>query len=227
MRMWAAGKKPDLVDRTEIAVRLGVGLSTVSRWQRRSILPEPDVRIGALEVWRWETIGEWAKDRSRFATRFRRPKAPDVVDLPGIAARLEIDSRTIDNWHRNDRLPTPDYRWEAGELWLWESVEEWSRTHLVRRGAGIDTQDDRQVVARHEPSGPRLQITGVENEPSVVDHRDRSAQVRPVATPQEPVESPPDPVKVTVARPRSSDPIGDLERLGAYFSDMAEAFRAS
>jgi len=271
MRKWAAGNKPDLVDRAEIGERLGVSAATVSRWHRRSILPEPDLRLGSIEMWSWDTIGEWAKDRSRFAKKHRRTALPDLVDLAGIADRLELNQQIIENWYRNKRLPAPDYRWAAGDVWLRETIDTWQQTQLAGRSLGLPTRGSSSLTARViPPSGPKLQIPGVPTEPAPaaaqlevsspmdappvpnqvfavdqpadapapgifataaspveipppVDHRQVDAPVRAVASP---VESPivaPEAVEVTVApRQRSSDPIGDIERLGAYFSKMAE-----
>lgn len=249
MRTWAAGRKPDLVDRIEIGERLGVSRATVSRWHRRAILPYPDLTLGEIDMWKWETIEEWAKDRSRFARRSRRSSMPDLVDIPAIADRLEINQRTIENWHRNKRLPVPDYKWAAGEVWLWETIDEWQQTQLAGRSLGLPQRAERHVTVRpSEPSGPKLVVKAdtppppVEPAPPVqqppgaaapppapspagVDHR-IEAPVRPVASPaKEPVAPPA--VAVTVAREPSDDPIGDLERLAARFGELAEDLRVS
>ncbi|MDH3606880.1 MAG: hypothetical protein OER12_07780 [Acidimicrobiia bacterium] len=256
MRKWATGDKPDLVDRAEIGERLGVNAATVSRWHRRSILPEPDRRLGPLEIWNWGTIGEWAKDRSRFAKNDRRREMPDLVDLAGIADRLELNQQIIENWYRNQRLPAPDYRWAAGDVWLWDTIDTWQQTQLAGRSIGLPTRGEGSLSPPSRPSGPKLQIPGRPAEPAPataevgppseprpvptapgifatadspveipppVDHRQADAPVRAVASP---VESPivaPEAVDVTLApRERSSDPIGDIERLGAYFSKVAK-----
>ena len=235
MRNWATGRKPDLVDRVEIGERLGVSAATVSRWHRRSILPQPDLVLGPVEMWKWETIGEWAKDRSRFAKRYRRTEMPDLVDLAGIADRLQMNRQIIDNWHRNKRLPVPDYRWQAGDVWLWETIDKWQETQLAGRSLGLPQRSDRSVTVRPaRPRGPKLQVAAVAAPPPVespppVDHRDVSTPVRPVATPApqpaaEPV-TPPAAVEVTPAHQPSPDPLGDIERLGSYFSQLAESLR--
>jgi len=141
-----------------MANRLGVGPATMSRWHRRSVLPAPDLRIGTLELWMWETVRQWGKQRSRFRKRPTRPvPTPDIVDATGVADRLAVDARTIENWIRTGTFPRPDYRWGTIEAWLWETVEAWSRTSLPQLP---------QVPAPHAASGPTLAATEVTVAPS-------------------------------------------------------------
>jgi hypothetical protein len=109
------GRKPDLVDRAALAERLGVNASTVSRWQRRTVLPNPDVVLDGTDLWLWETVREWARHRSRF--RKQQPATPvdvaEIIHAGEFADRLGVDARTVEIWGAKGSLPEPDYRWEA------------------------------------------------------------------------------------------------------------------
>ncbi len=272
VRKRATGQKPDLVDRAGIAERLGVSAPTVSRWHRRSILPEPDMRLGATELWNWNTIGEWAKDRSRFAKHRTRSETPALVELPGVAEQLGVEIQIVENWHRNGLLPAPDYRWETVDAWLGETITAWSRARLSGRMTGGAEFEVRPIEAREaHPSGPRLTVPGLTprspatadprpsnppsttpdptpqtpaaaatadplpsspngdrlsvpgispESPAVIDHRDGTVPVRAVASPS-------GAVAVTPVGEQLSDPIGDLERIGDYFSELADSIRES
>ena len=206
MREWANGSKPDLIGRAEMAERLGVGASTIDRWQRRSILPEPDLRFGSQDVWLWETVRDWAKHKSRFRRKRQIVDIPDVVDLDDLAVRLGVDDRTIEQWQRRRFLPEPDYRWEKADGWLWHNVQRWARASLA------GSQDLRGLpetsVRTRQPSGPALKV----------------------AVPVTPV-MPTDPVVGHGSSERSgahrdmADPITELGRIGRYFSAMAEDLR--
>ena len=54
-----------LVDRRQIAERLGVGIATVDKWRVRGILPPPDFPDLAVPIWEWETIRAWAEQTGR------------------------------------------------------------------------------------------------------------------------------------------------------------------
>lgn len=141
-----------------MANRLGVGPATMSRWHRRSVLPAPDLRIGTLDLWMWETVRQWGKQRSRFGKRPTQPApTPDIVDAAGVADRLAVDARTVENWICTGAFPRPDYRWGTTEAWLWETVEGWSRTSLSQLP---------QVPPSHAASGPSLSATEVTVTPS-------------------------------------------------------------
>ena len=131
MRERAQPGKPDLVDLAGIGERLGVAPATVVRWHRRSTLPAPDLTIGRLELWMWETIRQWGRQRSRFSRRREQPvPIPDIVDAGQIADRLDVDVRTVENWLRTGSFPRPDYRWDGTEAWLWDNVARWSEASL-------------------------------------------------------------------------------------------------
>ncbi len=246
-RKRATGQKPDLVDRAGIAERLGVSAPTVSRWHRRSILPEPDTRLGATELWNWNTIGEWAKDRSRFAKHRTPSETPALVELPGVAEQLGVEIQIVENWHRNGLLPAPDYRWETVDAWLGETITAWSRARLSGRMTGGAEFEVRPIEAREaHPSGPRLTVPGLTprspatadprpsspngdrlsgpgispESPAVTDHRDATVPVRAVASPS-------GAVAVTPVGEQLSDPIRALERIGDYFSELADSIRES
>jgi len=118
---------------------------------------------------------------------------PDLVDAAGIADRLGIEARTLDNWLRTGTFPRPDYRWEATDAWLWETVAEWSETRLA------------QV--------PRLAPSGEANGPSLNGN--------PRSVPAVETTSPPPSTEVTIAPARPRDPVDDLDRIQRYFSEVA------
>ncbi|MBT8166681.1 MAG: hypothetical protein KJO97_14145 [Acidimicrobiia bacterium] len=199
MRERAHQGKPDLVGLAEISDRLGVAPATVSRWHRRSMLPDPDLRIGTLELWMWETVRQWGKQRSRFGRRTRQQVAtPDIVVTADIAGRLAVGARTVEIWMRTNAFPPPDYRWDTTEAWLWETVERWSQTSLPHLP---------QVSPRLAASGPSLQPTG---------------SPPPVA-----VAAPPASTEVTVAPATGRDPVGDIDRIHRYFSELARSLQGS
>ena len=197
MRKWASGGKPDLVDRAGLAERLGVSGSTMNRWYRRSVLPEPDIRLGAQEVWLWDTIREWAKERSRFHTRERHRQAPDVVDLHALAQRLDLDPGVAEAWHQDGRLPEPDYRWEKADGWLWGTIVEWERSEgHVRTAAAM------AIGSGNSPASP--------NRP----------RLAPPPGPLGPNAARPD--REAATETPSADPLRDMELIGRYFSTMAD-----
>lgn len=206
MREWANGSKPDLIGRAEMAERLGVGASTIDRWQRRSILPEPDLRFGSQDVWLWDTVRDWAKHKSRFRRRRQISEIPDVVDLDDLAVRLGVDDRTIEHWQRRRFLPEPDYRWEKADGWLWRNVERWARNSLTGSHEVRGVAD--AAARRRKPSGPALKVAvpvtpAVPTDPGIINGS----------------SEPP------VAHRDTADPITELERIERYFSAMAEELR--
>lgn len=55
----------DAVSIAEIAEMLQVNPGTVSKWRRRGLLPEPDRRLAAADLWHSATIWEWAISTGR------------------------------------------------------------------------------------------------------------------------------------------------------------------
>ncbi|MBT8215822.1 MAG: hypothetical protein HKN74_04745 [Acidimicrobiia bacterium] len=204
MREWADGSKPDLVGRAEMAERLGVGVSTIDRWQRRSILPEPDLRFGPQDVWLWDTVREWAKHKSRFRRKRQAVEVPDVVDLDGLAVRLGVDDRTIEQWQRRRFLPEPDYRWESADGWLWANVQRWARTSLA--GSHESRGIPEPAVRTQTPSGPRLAVA-----------------VTPAAAPVGSIQN--GKAGTAVGQAEAPNPIAEMDRIGRYFSSLAADLR--
>lgn len=69
----------DLVGAQEIAHRLGVAVATVHQWRYRSLLPKPDWRLAMGDVWRWESIEEWAKMTGRGSQNSRNSQTTAQV----------------------------------------------------------------------------------------------------------------------------------------------------
>jgi hypothetical protein len=148
------------------------------------------------ELWLWETVRQWGKQRSHFNRRgVTAVSTPDLVDAAGIADRLGIEARTVENWLRTGAFPHPDYRWDTTQAWLWETVDEWSETRLSQ-------------IPRLAPSG---EATG----PSL----NRSARSAPPVE----INPPPPSTEVTLAPTRPRDPVDDLDRIQRYFSEMARS----
>lgn len=206
MREWADGSKPDLIGRSAMAERLGVGAATIDRWQRRSILPDPDLRFANQDVWLWDTIRDWAKHRSRFRRKRSTIEVPDVVDVGDIAVRLGVDDRTIEQWRRRQFLPDPDYRWENADGWLWSNVQRWARTALS--GSHESLRLPEATVRTRRPSGPALSIAT-----PVTPATGHGGAVREVET------------VAPAPFGNGRDPIGELDRIERYFASMAESFR--
>lgn len=55
----------DLMGMPEIADYLAVRRGTVYAWRQRGILPPPDVKLAACDLWLRPTIDEWAKQTGR------------------------------------------------------------------------------------------------------------------------------------------------------------------
>jgi transcriptional regulator with XRE-family HTH domain len=213
------GRKPDLVDRAALAERLGVNASTVSRWQRRTVLPGPDVVLDGTDLWLWDTVREWARHRSRFRKQQKATPAEvaEIIHAGQFADRLGVDPRTIEIWHAKRYLPEPDYRWEAVDGWLGETIDQWAQTTLSGRLRSIDAPAESSPSPRSAaPSGPTLRVTAAVS--AVLEPLKPS---RPV--PEQP--APPDAVPVTPTRKRSDDPVGDLDRLQRYFAQLAQKLR--
>ncbi|NNC92463.1 MAG: hypothetical protein HKN80_08200 [Acidimicrobiia bacterium] len=213
------GRKPDLVDRAALAERLGVNASTVGRWKRRGVLPTPDVVLDGTELWLWETVRDWARQRSRFRkTQAVTPvQVAEIIHAGQFAERLGVDARTVEIWHAKGQLPEPDYRWESVDGWLAGTIDEWARATLSGRLRSVG--DDIEPAPRRQPSppsGPKLRVTAAV-----------SAVLEPLP-PSRPAQTQPAPsgaVPVTPTRKRSDDPVGDLDRLQRYFNKLAEDLR--
>jgi len=193
----------------------------MSRWLRRTVLPTPDVILDGHELWLWDTVREWARHRSRF--RKPQPASPvvvaDVLHAGELAARLGVDARTVEIWRARDQLPEPDYRWEALDGWLGETIDHWAQTALSGRLRTVEYSAAATSARRPEtPSGPKLRITA-----AVAATLEPLAPSRPVQNPG----APPAAVPVTPTRKLSQDPVGDLDRLQRYFADMARGLRES
>jgi transcriptional regulator with XRE-family HTH domain len=209
------GRKPNLVDRAALAKRLGVNASTMSRWQRRNVLPDPDVVLDRTDLWLWETVREWARHRSSF--RKRPTVIAEIVHAGEIADRLGVDARTVEIWHAKRPLPEPDYRWKTIDGWLAETIDRWAETTLLGRVGSVGARAE-PAPGRQRPalSGSRLSVTAAV-----------SAVLEPLR-PSRPLQeqpAPPDAAPVTPTRKRSEDPVGDLDRLQRYFAEMARTLR--
>ncbi len=119
---------PDLVDEADISARLGANRRDLGRMRRRGVMPEPTLYFKGQAIWLWETIESWARLSGR---SLQRPAAagPTILDLVGvddIASRLGVQPRIAANWYATRALPDPDYRWEAGDAWMWGTIERWT-----------------------------------------------------------------------------------------------------
>lgn len=61
----ASPRKPDVVDSTEIARRLGVKRDTVLVWRQRQEMIEPDWFISGAPAWLWRRVKKWAEENGR------------------------------------------------------------------------------------------------------------------------------------------------------------------
>ena len=150
---------PDLVDEADIAARLGTSRRDLGRLRRRGVLPEPILHFKGHDIWSWETIERWARRSER---SLRRPdsKSPliDLVGVDDIASRLGVQPRIAATWYATGALPDPDYRWEAGDAWMWDTIEKWTHgrgravSPIVRRRS--ETVRVQPRVERPLVSGP-------------------------------------------------------------------------
>jgi hypothetical protein len=96
---------------------------------------------------------------------------------------------------------------------LGETIDRWARTALPGRQTSTGSRTERAPHGQPAaPSGPKLRITAA------------VAAVLEPLTPSRPVQArpaPPRAVPVTPTRKRSEDPVGDLDRLERYFTDLA------
>lgn len=121
-------ERPDLVDQFLVGERLGVAASTVARWNRRGLLPPPDLLLAGEEIWLWSKIYTWAAKRRRAdltEDRSAVSRLPDVVTMAELAERLGVPIRTITGFYRRGQLPDPDYQWQKVDAWLWVTVQKW------------------------------------------------------------------------------------------------------
>ncbi|MDH3538752.1 MAG: hypothetical protein OEP52_02055 [Acidimicrobiia bacterium] len=211
------GRKPDLVDRAALAKRLEVSASTVWRWQRRRVLPKPDVVLDGTELWLWDTMREWARHPGRL--RKRQQAAPaevaEIIHAGELAERLGVDTRTVAVWQARGSLPKPDYRWDGIDGWLGETIDEWAKTRLWGRTAGAASPAE-SAPPEVPAASPQLRVTA-----AVSAFLGPLKPIRPVQ--EQP--APPAAVPVTRTRKRSDDPVGDLDRLQRYFADLARTLR--
>lgn len=56
---------PDLLGPREVAALLGVQHQTVHQWRYRGRLPDPDLTVSGVPMWRREVIEAWAASRPR------------------------------------------------------------------------------------------------------------------------------------------------------------------
>ena len=135
-----ASGRPDLVDEVEIAARLRASRRGIARMRRRGVLPRRTFLFAGHEIWLWETITAWAgrPGRGLFKPVADAPSI-DLVAVGQIASRLHVEPRIVLSWYASRTLPDPDYRWEFGDAWLWDTIERWRRgqgratTAIVRR----------------------------------------------------------------------------------------------
>ena len=160
---------PDLVDEADIAARLGANRRDLGRMRRRGVLPEPILHFKGHDIWSWEAIKSWAgrSGRSLRPPAAAGPTILDVVGVDDIASRLGVQPRIAANWHATGALPDPDYRWEAGDAWMWDTIEVWTHgrgrvvSSIVRRRSEVVSIQPR--VERPLVSGP---IRGIQKEES-------------------------------------------------------------
>lgn len=52
---------------------------------------------------------------------------PDLVDIAGIAARLDVKRKTVDTWlYERSLLPPVDFPDLRHPLWLWSTIRQWA-----------------------------------------------------------------------------------------------------
>lgn len=49
-----------------------------------------------------------------------------LVDLAGIAERLNVPKDTVNKWRHRDLLPEPDFALAVGPVWYWFTIREWA-----------------------------------------------------------------------------------------------------
>jgi hypothetical protein len=52
--------------------------------------------------------------------------APALVDIGGIANRLNVPKDTVNKWRHRGLLPEPDFDLSMGPAWWWPTIEEWA-----------------------------------------------------------------------------------------------------
>ncbi|WP_166980768.1 hypothetical protein [Paramicrobacterium fandaimingii] len=75
---------PDLVNVSEIALRLDVNRETVRLWargRRRGGFPPHFSDVGDSQIWRWVEVYEWAASHLLAVDDEERPLPADVVDM--------------------------------------------------------------------------------------------------------------------------------------------------
>jgi len=152
-----ASGRPDLVDEVEIAVRLGASRGGMARMRRRGVLPRPTLLFEGHGIWLWETIAAWVGRPGRgLFEPDADPPSIDLVAIGQIASRLNVKPRIVSSWYASRKLPDPDYRWEFGDAWLWDTIERWKRgqgratTAILRRqgeSVRVKTKVQRPLVS--------------------------------------------------------------------------------
>ncbi|MDR6862164.1 hypothetical protein [Phycicoccus sp. 3266] len=80
----------DIVDRSQIASRLGTSTQAVGNWargERRLAQPFPDpVILSGGGLWRWQEVADWLADLGRPVDDLRRPTALEVAQMTVLLA---------------------------------------------------------------------------------------------------------------------------------------------
>lgn len=113
----------------QVIARLGIDRATFRRWQHLGVAPEPDRYFDGQPLWWWDRVEHWSEQRGRtHRKRFRKPMpVVDLVNIDGIARRLHVTPKVARRWRQQNHLVDPDYRWSFGDVWLWETVQAWSK----------------------------------------------------------------------------------------------------
>jgi hypothetical protein len=158
----SADPRPDLVDLAEAGRRLGANPIQIRTLMQSGRFPRPHYRFGFDDIWCWPHISAWFRSRNRrLRSSFsRRPLQPlpvvDLVDLDQIARRLSLPTPVLRVLRKSGRFPEPDYRWAAGEAWLWETARAWAEDAV-----GIGSEPSRGIDVTRDPPVPvRVPLIG-------------------------------------------------------------------
>jgi hypothetical protein len=197
----------EIVDLSALARRLGVPGRTAASWHRRGLLPEPDYRWETTDGWLWDTIDRWARSNAGrvpglFRSGDRATASPRDPDGP----RLSVFDDDVPA--RPAESPVPPSR----PVTTAAPAKPSPAAAAGPTGPPPPSAPPRPGKSPVPTSQPAT-VEGPAKTPPAASIGPIRAVARPVTVVAEP------------ARPRSADPIGDIERIHRYFAGVAESLR--
>jgi hypothetical protein len=121
------------VGTSEAAVILGCEKPRVGRYAKNGLMPREVVKLRSTKVWRTDDViafrralDERPNPHVRPVFRVAPSRPVDLVGTSEAADLLGVERTRIGRWLKNDRMPEPLVRLDAGPIWRRSTIERFA-----------------------------------------------------------------------------------------------------